>query len=123
MMGRKRNMSSQLRHRLTLQQEMQSPDGAGGTVKSWQDVADVWAEIIPLTGASLTLSRSSGKEEMVGAQTQAELSHRVRLRYRAGVTAAMRLAFESRLFNIRYVANVNEHDEMLELLVQEGVGI
>lgn len=110
-----RTTSSRLRHRLTLQQESRTPDGDGGYARSWSDVADVWAEIIPLSGNAVY-----GKETTVAAQLQAEISHRVLLRYRAGVTAGMRLLFGTRAFNIVSVANRNEESEVLELLVIEG---
>jgi SPP1 family predicted phage head-tail adaptor len=117
----KKTTCSRLRHRLTLQQEVQIPDGAGGSSKSWQDVADLWAEIIPIVGADSQLNKSSGKELLFAGQMQSEISHRILLRYRDGVTAAMRLVFETRVFNIRYVANVEERRDTMELLVQEGV--
>ena len=122
MIGAKKTTSSRLRHKLTLQQEVQTPDGAGGSVRSWQNVADLWAEIIPIGGSSSKLNLSAGKEVMVGGQVQAEVSHRILLRYRDGVLPSMRLVFESRIFNIRSVANIEERREKLELLVQEGVG-
>jgi len=115
------NLSSRLRHRVTLQQEVQSADGAGGTNKTWADVVDLWAEITPLTGAQTAASKGSGKEVLFADQLQAEISHRIVVRYRDGVTTAMRLAYESRIFNIRFVANNNEFGQQLELLVQEGV--
>ena len=110
-----RSTSSRLRHRLTLQQESLTPDGAGGYARSWSDVADVWAEIIPLAG-----NAAYGRETTVAGQLQSEISHRVLLRYRAGVTAGMRLLFDSRMFNIVSVANRDEQSEVLELLVLEG---
>jgi len=116
-----KNTVSRLRHRLTLQEEVQTPDGAGGYSRSWQDVAHVWAEIIPLVGSGSS-AKGSGKEALFAGQLQASISHRILLRYRPGITAAMRLVFENRLFNIHSVANVDERREKLELLVQEGAG-
>jgi len=122
MIGNKKKTTSRIRHRLTLQQEVQTPDGGGGYIKSWQAVTDLWAEIIPIIGAGSSTSRGAGKKILFAAQLQSEFSHRILLRYRDGVTTAMRLVFENRIFNIRYVANVEEKRENLELLVQEGVG-
>lgn len=42
----KKNTATLLRHRLTLQQEVKTADGAGGYVRTWQNIADLWAEII-----------------------------------------------------------------------------
>ena len=112
----KKSTSSRLRHKLTLQEEVQNSDGAGGTIKSWQDVADLWAEIIPIN----TLSGAASKKLLFGGQIQSEISHKVMVRYREGITPAMRLVFDSRIFSIRYVANIEERRESLELFVQEG---
>ncbi len=111
-MSAQKNASSRLRHRLTLQQETRTTDQAGGYTRGWQNVADLWAEITPL----------SGKEKLFAGQLQSEITHKIIVRYRSGVTAGMRFIYESRAFNIRYVSNVSEADEMLEILAQEGVG-
>jgi len=115
-----KNTASRLRHLLTLQQEVQTPDGAGGYARSWQDVADLWGEIIPLTGSGSS-AKGSGKETLFAGQLQAQISHRILLRYRPGITAAMRLVYGDRTFNIRMVADTQEKKDTLELLVQEGV--
>lgn len=117
----KRNMCSRLRHRLILQQEVLTPDDGGGFSRSWEDVAQLWAEIQPIAGGGSRLDVSSGREIVAGEQVVGILSHRIMLRWRSGVTSAMRLVFEGRVFNIRYVAVAHEDKEMLELLVQEGV--
>ena len=122
MTGIKKNTSSRLRHRLTLQAETQVADGAGGYGKGWQNIADVWAEIIPITGVNAKITSAAGKEMLFAGQIQPEISHKILLRYRGDITPAMRLLFENRAFNIRHVANVEEKGETLELLVQEGVG-
>ncbi len=101
-----------LRHRVILQEEVRSSDTAGGYVRSWQDVATLWAEMV---------SFGTGKETAFAGQLQSVTSQRVRLRYRDGVTAGMRLLFGEWAFNIRGVVNVGERNETLELVVEEGV--
>ena len=113
--------SSRLRHKLSLQQDSHTPDGAGGYQKSWSTLMDLWAEIIPITTSGAGNRRSSGKEILMAGQVQSEISHKILLRYQDGITPAMRLLYESRVFNIRYVANSGERRNTLELLVQEGV--
>ena len=92
--------SSRLKRRLTLQQEADTPDGAGGYRKSWSDVADLWAEIIPVIGSSGTIGRG-GRKYFFGGQVQSEITHRIVLRYRNAITPAMRLMYEDRIFSIR----------------------
>lgn len=107
----RKRTSSRLRHKLILQREVRTPDDIGGYNKTWTNVADIWAEIIPM----------SGSEKLLGGQIQAQLTHKIHLRYRDGVDASMRLVFENRAFNIRYITNVSENNELLEILAEEGV--
>ncbi len=117
----KRNSCSRLRHRLSLQQEVSAPDGAGGFSRSWQEIAQPWAEIQAIKSGEARGNAASGGEVFAAGQVQARISHRIYLRWRDGVSPAMRLVFEGRAFNIRMVRAMQEDREMLELLVQEGV--
>ncbi len=112
----KKNTSTKLRHRLTLQEEVKTPDGAGGYIRSWQNVADLWAEISPISTKVIY-----GSEKLFAGQMQASLSHKITIRYRSGLSTAMRLLFENRLFNIRTISNTQENKDIIELLVEEGV--
>ncbi len=116
MIGSKRNTSTRLRHRLTLQQEVQTADGAGGYIRSWQNITDLWAEISQVSGRSIY-----GSEKLQYGKIQSGITHKITIRYRSGISTAMRLLFENRAFNIRAVTNIRENDEILELLVEEGV--
>ncbi len=116
MIGNSKNTTTRLRHRLTLQQEIQTADGAGGYTRTWQDIADLWAEINPANAKSLY-----GRERLYAGQLQSEISHKVTIRYRSGITTAMRLLFGNRAFNIRAISNIQESNETIELLVEEGV--
>lgn len=113
----KKHTSSRLRHRLTLQQEIHTADTAGGYTRSWQDVAQLWVEIIPNTGNY----QGTRGENMVLQHIQTSITHKILLRYRAGIDSSMRLVFENRIFNIRYVINSHENNETLEILAEEGV--
>lgn len=107
----KKNTSSRLRQRLTLQRENKTPDGAGGYVRNWENAADLWAEIIPLRG----------KEEFFAARLQTKATHRILVRYRQGVEAGQRLVFDTRAFYIRHIADAGINSDVLELLTEEGV--
>jgi SPP1 family predicted phage head-tail adaptor len=104
----------ELRHRLSIQAERATSDGGGGLSDPWADpvtVATVWGKVEPLTGG----------ERLHATQIQDRLSHRVVIRHRAGVTAAMRVVFGTRAFNIRAVIDMGERGRFLELLCEEGV--
>ncbi len=117
MISRKKSASSSLRHRVTLQQEQKTEDGQGGYIRSWVDVADIWAEIVPIMSAGQSASGESYRD----GQLQTRTTYKIRMRYRAGVTTGMRLSYDSRVFNIRSIVNPQELGEMLEMLAEEGV--
>ena len=79
-----------LRHRVTLQRFQQGQDAYGGPVETWEDVATVWA----------SLEAMSGREFFASQQAQSEVTQRIRIRYRADVTADMRVIHNGKVFNI-----------------------
>lgn len=106
----KSRFASMLKHKLTLQKEVQTADGVGGYARTWQDMLIVWGSIIS----------TGGKENVRGKQLQAEITHRIVLRYTDKIDAGMRLIYDGRAFNIRTINNISEENRTLELLVVEG---
>lgn len=113
--GDPRELAARMRQRITIQQATETPDTAGGTVRSWGDVAVVWAEVLPLSGGRI--------ERLFAEQLQAEVTHRMMIRYRGGLDPAMRVLYAGRTFNIRSITNIAEANVMLELMVEEGVAV
>lgn len=109
-----RELASRLRQRITFQEPVETPDGAGGYARSFSDVATVWAEMVPY-------APSLGGERLHDRQLQEQVTHRVLIRYRGDITTAMRIHYAGRYFNIRTVVNVNEANVLLHLLAEEGV--
>lgn len=103
----------ELRKLVTIQGESSTPDDAGGYVLSWTNLATAWAEITAL----------NGREVYTAQHLEGRVTHRVTMRYRAGVTTDMRLTCGSRVFNIRAVMNSDERNRWLELLVEEGAPV
>lgn len=110
----KEHLSSRLRHRVTLQEPALTTDNAGGYTRTWDDVADLWAEVSPLEAQSFS------QERLQDLHLQSRVTHRVTLRYREGVTADMRLVFEERVLVIRAIVNARELGEALVILAEEG---
>jgi len=104
-------MIGKLRHRITLQEIIKTDDGYGGIVETWKDIATVWAAIEPLKGT----------ERYQAQQVQSELTHKVTIRYRAGIKPQMRILYGNRVFDIEAVIDVDERHRWLELLCSEVV--
>jgi SPP1 family predicted phage head-tail adaptor len=96
----------QMRHRVVLQAASRPQDASGEPVESWSDVATLWAKVEPLSATETYRARQAG----------AELSHRVTVHYRAGVTpTGNRLKLGDRVLNVRGVRCPDEARVWLEL--------
>ena len=104
-----------LRHKITFQSFAGQMDTFGDPLQAddsnWKDEATVWAAIDPI----------SGKEFYAAQQSQSEVSHKVRCRYRSGLTTAMRIMFGSRKFKIISIINWEERGESLLIMCKELV--
>jgi SPP1 family predicted phage head-tail adaptor len=100
-----------LRHRITIEQvaEAQNPDGS--ILETWSTYANAQASIDPV----------SGREYFAAQTTQADVTHRISLRYLAGITPKMRVKYGSRIFDILSVININERNRELQLMCRESI--
>lgn len=111
------NLTSNLRHRITLQAPEKTLRPGGHFDLTWRHVATVWAEVKPLE------NRMANTEVLLDEQLQNRASHEIRLRYLPGVSAEMRVVFQERYFNIRRVINPGERNVSLVLLADEHVAV
>jgi SPP1 family predicted phage head-tail adaptor len=101
-----------LRHRITLQQRVNSEDSNGDLVESWEDVATVWAACEPVSVRDFIASRSE----------QSELTARFVIRYRDDIDASMRIIHRGAVYNIAGVLPDKESGlEYLTLPCRSGV--
>lgn len=91
-----------LRHRVTLQEPVDTDDGVGGTTRTWSTVAALWARIEPLDAA----------ERTEAGRLEAAVDHRITIRHRA-LTHAMRFAIGTRVFAIRGLTDRDERHRYL----------
>ena len=102
-----------LRHRITLQEYREILDQYGTPIdQGWQDVATVWASVEPI----------QGREYIQLQNTQSGLTTRIRIRYRPGITPAMRVLYGTRVFDIQSVIDFEERHIELQLMCIERVG-
>jgi len=98
-----------MRHRITFQQPIETPDGHKGHTVKWQNVVTVWASVEPLTG----------REYFFSHQIKAEVTHRVRTRYREDITTKMRGKLGERILAIESILDLKEAHKTLEILCRE----
>lgn len=105
--------AGQLRQRVLLQRKSYEQDPhSGAMVETWQDMANVWASIEPL----------SVREFIASQAMQAEITARAVIRYRADMEATMRLIHRGKIYNIiGILADKNSGLEYQTLTLSEGV--
>lgn len=101
--------AGRLRHRLTLQEPVEARNSYNEVITTWALVAVVWGSVEPL----------SGREFFDAEHVQSEITHRVRLRYRAGITPEMRVLHEGRDLRIESVIDYRELHSELQLMCKE----
>ena len=95
--------------RFVLEVPLESPDGFGGVIRTYAAGPQVWGAIEHL----------KGDERVRAGRPEQAVTHRVTLRYRDGVTAAMRLVRGLRRFAIRSAADPDGTRRDLVCLVEE----
>ena len=100
-----------LKKRIDVQAQTRTPDGAGGFTNSWVTIASqIAAAIWPV----------SANEQIQAQAVTMIATHRVRIRFRAGINATRRIAYAGRYFNIVSVIDQNMAHRVLDLLCKEA---
>lgn len=95
-----------LRDRVTLQSPTRTRATSGQVTVEWADVATVYAAVEGLTGSELYRAR----------QVQPDVSYKVRLRWRADVTADWRIVWAGKSLDVAaVVASGGRHGELWAL--------
>lgn len=97
-----------LTQRVTIERVTLTQDAAGQPVESWAPLATVWAAVEPL----------NGREYFAASSAQSEVTTRIRIRYRPGLTSADRVNHDGALHNIRSVINPNSKGRELVLMCE-----
>lgn len=95
-----------LDQRVTLEQRVEGQDEAGQPFEDWLPVFDAWAAVEPLRGRAV-----------IRADAVANITDvLVKLRYRPGVLASMRIKHGSDTYSIATVINIKSANREVELL-------
>lgn len=103
--------AGQLRHRIAIEEFTTTRDSMGGTIEAWTTFAPAWAAVEPL----------NGREFFAAEQVNAEVSHRVTMRYTPGVKTKMRVNHGGRFLLIEAALNIGERNQELQLMCREVV--
>lgn len=95
--------------RFVLELPLEQPDGFGGVIRSYAPGPQLWGAIETVAGTERV---RAGRPEQVH-------THRITLRYREGVSGAMRLTSGLRRFAIRAAADPDGSRRDLVCLVEE----
>lgn len=94
----------------TIETPTESVNSIGEPTLTYSTFATRWIALLPLSGA----------ERVASMQNEGTVTHRVRMRYTAGLRPKMRLVSEGRTFEIASIVERGRREEH-ELLVTEVV--
>lgn len=106
--------AGKLRNKVTIEQYVAgSPEqrASGEPDAAWSVYATTMAEIRPLVG----------REFFAAQQVSSKVDTKIRIRYRTGVTAGMRVNKSGTYYNIEAVINVENRNRELMLMCGTGV--
>lgn len=100
-----------LRHHVAIDQPVSTQDPITG------EMMTVWAEIAVNVPAAV--EPLSGREYIAAAQANSSISARIKIRYRPGLNAAMRIRHDAAIYGIKAILpDPNSGKEWLTLLVE-----
>jgi SPP1 family predicted phage head-tail adaptor len=100
-----------LRHRLTLEAPVETPDGAGGVTRTYTTVATLWAALVPVAAAG----------DVQADALAATVTHRILMRARSDLTTRHRLRQGTRVFRIVALRDADGSGRFVEVQAQERV--
>jgi SPP1 family predicted phage head-tail adaptor len=89
-----------LDRRITIQQPTETQNSFGEIVVSFSNFAEVWAEVIPL----------SGRELITAGQVLPEATLRITIRWLAGINEKFRILYEGVAYDIQHIAELKRRE-------------
>jgi SPP1 family predicted phage head-tail adaptor len=98
-----------LNQRASIMAQTLTPDGGGGYAESWDEIAQAWISIEPVSGGDVF-----GPDAV-----ESRLRHRVTLRRNASVAAGQRIVVGARTLRIHAVLDAGPQTALTTLLCEE----
>jgi SPP1 family predicted phage head-tail adaptor len=105
--------AGRLNRRVRFEEEVRTPDGAGGYSLAWALILEAWG------GLQLERGRERVDAGRLADAIAAILTIRSSVEAR-GLTAANRVTIDGEPWNIRSVANEDQHNKYLSMVVEKG---
>ena len=102
--------AGELRHKVTIERCIQTPDGQGGR-------ATVWSEVGKL---SVSIEQASAGEVFRASRQDTVISHMIMSRYTRNLDEKDRLVFGTRTFQIVNIENVKEKNRKFMISAMEA---
>jgi len=99
--------------RITIQKPGPVRDSAGQTIKTWTDLAQVWANVKSQTGMGTIVGDQGGVATSV-------TRYSFRIRYRQGIDASMRVLMGGIAYDITSVQMDEDRREWTDLVCNRG---
>lgn len=101
----------QLNRRLVLEQPVETPDGAGGVLRSYETVATLWAQVTPV----------SARGEVDAEKPGGAVTHLIRIRKSPDITTRHRFSDGTTLYRIVSIRDRDGRSRFLEIAAEERV--
>ena len=98
------------KHRIVVETPNLTPDGMGGNTEVWTTFATVWAK----------LESKRAVSKWFAGNLEHRVTHRITLRYLPGIESNMRISYDSRIFQIHGILDIDEGKRFHELSTEEG---
>ncbi len=99
----------ELNRRLVLEEPVDTPDGAGGVVRSYQAVTTLWAALVPAGASGVVVADGRG----------VTVTHRITIRSRSDVTTRHRFRLGARIFEIVALRDEDGEGRFLTVAAEE----
>ena len=100
-----------MRIRLEVQSSTATQDAMGQPVVTWATSSTKWASVDPLNSRELYFSKT----------VRPEVTHKIRMRYFAGLLNTMRLKRGNKIYDIAGILNIDERNISYEIDAVERV--
>mgnify|MGYP003380035594 CR=1 FL=1 len=95
-----------LDQRVTLERFTATQDTTGQMIEAWAPLASVWASLEP----------QAGREFIAAGAQQSELTTKIRIRHRPGITSSDRVIHDGTTYNIQSVIDYRSQRRELVLM-------